>query len=327
MYKDIIDISNIIELQPAKYLNTYDILINFFKDKEDFLNKNKIHSHRHHIIPRSEGGSDLKENIVRLPYRYHIKAHWLRGKEFEAQNNLFFAYKNYKAVQYAIRDSSIPKSIQDLELKLDFVIESMKKKKELLHSFIWISKETDCIQIYKQDFEKYQKEGWERRRIFKNPSGKIWTTDGTKNMYCKKEELEKFLKENPTFKKGFIAKITKSQASYSTLNTKWMNKNGISKAIKLEDVESKLKEGWILGHTNKTCNGKHWKKPNYHWFNNGKEQTQALECPSGFIPGRLGSPNKGIKHKDSGKAHWYTNGKENILREFCPEGFYRGRTI
>jgi len=36
-------------------------------------------------------------------------------------------------------------------------------------------------------------------------------------------------------------------ASFSTLNTKWMNKDGIRKAVKFQDVNKFLNEGWRLG--------------------------------------------------------------------------------
>jgi hypothetical protein len=38
------------------------------------------YSERHHIIPKSMGGSDCKENIVRLTAREHFICHWLLTK-------------------------------------------------------------------------------------------------------------------------------------------------------------------------------------------------------------------------------------------------------
>lgn len=37
---------------------------------------------RHHIIPRSFGGSNKKDNIVLLPVRLHFLAHWLLWKAY-----------------------------------------------------------------------------------------------------------------------------------------------------------------------------------------------------------------------------------------------------
>ena len=38
------------------------------------------YSERHHVVPRSLGGSNAKSNIVRLTYREHFLAHWLLTK-------------------------------------------------------------------------------------------------------------------------------------------------------------------------------------------------------------------------------------------------------
>jgi hypothetical protein len=329
MYKYIIDVSNIKEFENADSFNTYEELINFFKKfDEKWLDENRIHTHRHHIIPKSEGGSDLEENIVKLTYRHHIKAHWLRAKQLEAKKDLFNAYKNYKSVEFSIKDSSIPKSIQELEKKLDYVIESKIKRLELISyaKSIWVSKNNKSIKIYENEFEEYKKDGWERKRIFKNPSTKTWVNNGIKNKYIEKTEISFFLEKNPNFKKGFKFPNnydTSKNASYSTLNTKWMNKNGIRKAVKKEEVEIFLKNGWSMGSASTTNKGKTWKwSKNYHWYTNGEKSVLSIECPDGFKKGRLHTTsNKGL-HK--GK-HWYTNG---IIckRDFkCPEGFWPGR--
>ena len=54
--------------------------------------KGEIYSERHHIIPKSMGGTNRKENIVRLTAREHYIAHWL----------LFRIYRN-KQMTYAFR--------------------------------------------------------------------------------------------------------------------------------------------------------------------------------------------------------------------------------
>lgn len=56
------------------YEKHYNNLI--LKAKNRILEKN-IYRERHHIIPRSEGGPDIKENIVELTAREHFLAHWL----------------------------------------------------------------------------------------------------------------------------------------------------------------------------------------------------------------------------------------------------------
>lgn len=56
------------------YLKHYKLLIE--KASKRTVDKN-IYTERHHIIPRSEGGTDDLSNIVRLYPREHFIAHWL----------------------------------------------------------------------------------------------------------------------------------------------------------------------------------------------------------------------------------------------------------
>lgn len=60
----------------------------------------------------------------------------------------------------------------------------------------------------------------------------------------------------------------------------------------------------------------------YHWYNNGKENIRAKECPEGFIPGRLVDNSN---NRSSKGMHWFTNGVENVCTFECPEGFRPGR--
>jgi hypothetical protein len=50
------------------------------------------YSEKHHIIPRSFGGSDLSSNIVQLTAREHFLCHWLLTKMFPTGN------RHHKAV-------------------------------------------------------------------------------------------------------------------------------------------------------------------------------------------------------------------------------------
>jgi hypothetical protein len=71
------DYNPISQLQYNRYLR----LIEYAK-----LNPPKDRVEKHHIVSRSMGGSDKKENLIALPIRLHFIAHWLLWK----------AYKNAK---------------------------------------------------------------------------------------------------------------------------------------------------------------------------------------------------------------------------------------
>ena len=65
------------------------------------------------------------------------------------------------------------------------------------------------------------------------------------------------------------------------------------------------------------------------WWNNGIENIRAIECPDGYVAGRINfNPTAESKAKSSHKGtKWFTNGKENRMAYECPEGFWPGKTF
>ena len=51
------------------------------------------------------------------------------------------------------------------------------------------------------------------------------------------------------------------------------------------------------------------------YWNNGEVEVRRMECPEGFVKGRLNSAEK----------HWFNNGKAETHAITCPEGFVKGR--
>lgn len=231
--------------------NTYDDLITFFKKVDKSLyEKYNIYVQKHHIIPRSEGGTDEESNLIELPYKYHMMAHYLRGKE--ATDKLTM-YKNFKAVLYALNEKSIPKTIKEFSSKIDFVVESLEKNKSLEKEHIWATDGKKTIRIFEDELKDYP--GFRRGRTFKSPSSKKWMNKDGKNYYFEKSEVEQKLKEGyelGMFKTENMIKYNHPQ-SRSTLDTKWMNKNGINKAVKVEEIETYKGNGWVLGHVFKNA--------------------------------------------------------------------------
>lgn len=65
------------------------------------------------------------------------------------------------------------------------------------------------------------------------------------------------------------------------------------------------------------------------WWNNGIECIRAIECPEGYVAGRIHfEPSKESKAKSSHKGtKWFTNGSENRMAYECPDGFWPGKTF
>ena len=62
------------------------------------------------------------------------------------------------------------------------------------------------------------------------------------------------------------------------------------------------------------------KLSNTRWYNNGKENYRGIECPPGFVLGRINFNNVGNKG-----MKWWNNGIIQVQSFKCPEGFARGK--
>lgn len=72
-----------------KYKRWYDSIIEKAKDRLEVYGYHE----NHHIIPRSLGGTDDPENIVKLLYREHYLCHWLLCKFVEKDTyRMYFAF-------------------------------------------------------------------------------------------------------------------------------------------------------------------------------------------------------------------------------------------
>jgi hypothetical protein len=59
-----------------KYYNKYNQIIKHYKDL-DLKKSNEFYTESHHIIPKSIGGTNKKDNLVRVPARVHFLLHWM----------------------------------------------------------------------------------------------------------------------------------------------------------------------------------------------------------------------------------------------------------
>jgi hypothetical protein len=72
------------ETRIQEYKDTYDRIINRSVGRK-FI---KAAYERHHILPKSMGGTNNKNNLVYLTYREHFLAHWLLTKFTEGQDKI-----------------------------------------------------------------------------------------------------------------------------------------------------------------------------------------------------------------------------------------------
>ena len=72
----------------SHHLNRYIQFINAILAKRPENVKFK-YSEKHHILPKSMGGTNDKENLIYLSYREHYLAHYMLAKAFPNHNIVF----------------------------------------------------------------------------------------------------------------------------------------------------------------------------------------------------------------------------------------------
>lgn len=94
-----------------KYKKWYFDIINKYKDFDGFTEK-------HHIIPKSMGGTDNDENIALLSPRVHYICHWLLTKMTEGKNrrkmtfalHTFFHFNKHRKLNFNSRQYEFHKN-------------------------------------------------------------------------------------------------------------------------------------------------------------------------------------------------------------------------
>lgn len=93
--------------------------------------------------------------------------------------------------------------------------------------------------IKPEELQTYLNDGWERKGKSRN-KGKVTVFDPSSQKYIQVD------KDNPRYVSGELK--TKLQIQNTNAkNTKYMNKDGVVKRIKLDDIEKYINDGWEMG--------------------------------------------------------------------------------
>lgn len=86
------------------YKRIYDQLI---ENRKFRINEKEQYIEKHHVIPKSMGGSDDLSNIVELTPREHFIAHWLLYRIYPNESSMIYAFwmmtnrfKNFSSIAY-----------------------------------------------------------------------------------------------------------------------------------------------------------------------------------------------------------------------------------
>lgn len=104
------------------YYKTYNQLIDKCLQMEKEGYPEDIYTEIHHILPRCQGGTNDKNNLVRMPARYHIIAHMLLASAFPDNDKLVIAatamFMYTKKRKYNVSTKLIAKFREEASKKL-----------------------------------------------------------------------------------------------------------------------------------------------------------------------------------------------------------------
>ena len=236
--------------------------MNYLKHYMLLMEKSKIQNRKkgignyyelHHIVPRSEGGSDNVDNLVLLTGREHFMAHyllykadptiesrarsfWFMCQDIKRRRNIISA-RAYELARQAV--SVVNRTGKVIECEVCGT--KLYRQKHAIRSRIFCSRE--CFgNSAKPPKEKL---GWteESRKNYKDKrAGKININNGTVTKIIWKRELEWYLEAG--WKRG--------RGPYNKPNKKWYNNGEDSKYF----VEGTQPEGWNKGRIVKRTLGR-----------------------------------------------------------------------
>lgn len=189
------------------------------KCKNQIIEEGKTY-HKHHILPKSSGGSDDKDNLIILTYKQHVFAHFLLYK-WKPTNSNWIAYRLMNGVdenkKQAVEELKI-KKIKESKNNKKWPLEVVEKRRQtMINNIANLSEE----EFYKRFIEKM--EGPKHPMFGKKRPGKLAGNYGkTKGQYV----LITPLKEEIIF--NGIKELIKYGMNELTIR-KWSNNGVIQK--------------------------------------------------------------------------------------------------
>jgi hypothetical protein len=249
------------------YQRIYNVIIEHRKHQEP-----EGYSERHHIVPRSFGGPDTPENVVRLTAREHFLCHYLLTKIHPTGSLHYKAIHAFGMMVWMHGDTQeryrCTSRLYD-RLKKEHALamsKSQKGEKNSQYGKIWITNGVESKRITKNELIP---EGWAKGRKIpsmqgtesplKGKSGTPHTEETKKKLRAyrhtekakrtiSKASRERFRKpsDNPFFGKTHT-EDTKRKISEANKKTKWITNGTESKKIK-KGIDI-VPEGWYNGRT------------------------------------------------------------------------------
>lgn len=154
-------------------------------DYQQFIEYNRTkdqgkYTHKHHVIPKSMGGKNNKENIIRLSWLTHYYAHMLLAKENPENKELQKAYENMGSI-----DAYLHRCYINMTKNHNL---SDEQRKNLSEAMKGNTNSKRPHSYTKRKVEPPKSEEWKRKHS-EAMKGRHWTIVDGKRQYSMREKI------------------------------------------------------------------------------------------------------------------------------------------
>ena len=214
------------------YQKIYDQIIDRAK-----VRKLEGYGENHHIIPKCMGGTNKKENIVKLTAREHFICHWILTRIFPSNIKIFYAFSSMVLLENKTQQRFTPSS-----RTVEYVKEEVNKFKR---DTCWVNKDGYSHKIKKQDTEIYLLQGYSRGRGISYNKGKISMVFQDVNRYVEVSQVQMYLEKGYTLGNTNKGKKLKTSSGKGRV---CINNGTTTKRVFPQELDYYLKEGWKKGY-------------------------------------------------------------------------------
>ena len=240
----------ITESELPKGNNTHIFRYLNFINSRSYRSIDKKYTEEHHILPKSMGGTNNENNLIKLTPREHFIAHLILWKCYGG--GMAFAFWFFSQKNPSRNDVYFKLTSRQYErLRIACYVETSKRCK----NSIFISKENECKRIFKDELDQYLINGWVKGRLNirgnsnlgKHSKNSMWIHKNFDNKMIHKNELDYYLNEGWTKGRNQIYSDEYRKKLATSKNMKQIHRDGIKKYCKQEEIDMYILQGWQLG--------------------------------------------------------------------------------